>query len=442
MHRTHRALSIAGAVVLTASTAACVGTSVPTDGDLRFDGTRLVDAQQSLAGFESTWRGAIANSGRAATFALDSGCFLQVDDAGEVANRILCGPVRVAGDIETSWQSHPVDAVPGSGGGVRLVLARGGGSATATSTTATTTGTADTTGTTSAGTGGSDFQPHAQPDPELRTVRADGTPAFFGDTLPAPRGEGVSTATARPSGTRTTSRPSATGPATTRATGTPSASRSTSATSPTRTSTPSTSAPAPSATSAPAARPTPSAPPRVADAPDDGLATSAAGECPAVTAPSGTASGWRQAFTCTTTLTRTTTLPPAGEASSRRVEGRAAAGRTWVTAVITPTELTTYRTGGPDPREATYDTSYFSFGTKLTVAGTTYLPRQLVVEQAFEGRPPTITAWFEVPTGEARMSLTGWVSTRLERTTTEATDARSEGAFTYAIDQQVVFGRR
>lgn len=171
----------------------------------------------------------------------------------------------------------------------------------------------------------------------------------------------------------------------------------------------------------------------------DGIGDKTTASCPAVTT-STTAEGrndgrWQQRYRCRTSFTRSSYLPPTEAGSPRTVHGWADDGQTWVVLSLEPDEQTSWSgsTGRTD-----YTPSYFSFGTRLRVAGRDYDPRQLYVDQAEGDRPARVTAIFQVPAGQGDMALKSFVTTNLDEPV-GGKNAPSEGAFTYPADATFTF---
>lgn len=177
-----------------------------------------------------------------------------------------------------------------------------------------------------------------------------------------------------------------------------------------------------------------SCPSVTATAPGPGTASAAA---PGVGAPGVGASGsWRQRFTCSVSVTRSSYLPAPPDGSPRTVQGWAKDGQTWAVVAVEPDEQTTWLRDGKITR---YTPTYFSFGTRLRVAGVEYAPHQLFVEQAENGRPARVTAIFEVPAGQRSINLSSFVTTNLASSAALA-GVPASGAFTYPADSTVRFG--
>ncbi|MDN5765059.1 MAG: hypothetical protein L0H96_21780 [Humibacillus sp.] len=173
----------------------------------------------------------------------------------------------------------------------------------------------------------------------------------------------------------------------------------------------------------------------------DGIGDTATASCPAVVATTGApgavaAGNWRQRFTCRVTVTRSSYLPEPPDGSPRTVQGWAKDGQTWAAVAIEPDEQTTWLHDGEVTR---YTPTYFSFGTRLRVAGVEYAPRQLFVEQAEGGRTARVTAIFEVRAGQRSMTLHSFVTTNLASSAAPA-GVPASGAFTYPADSTVRFG--
>ncbi|MEO6999879.1 MAG: hypothetical protein ABI112_17530 [Terracoccus sp.] len=184
----------------------------------------------------------------------------------------------------------------------------------------------------------------------------------------------------------------------------------------------------------------------------DGIGDTATASCPAgVAGTSGpptdsaasgggrTAGSWRPRFQCRVTITRSSYLPAPPTGSPTTVRGWAPDGQTWAVVDIEPDEQTTWVRGSEVTR---YTPTYFSFGTRLLVAGVEHTPRQLYVEQSESGRPARVTAIFEVPAGERSMALRSFVTTNLANPVGRAaTDGiPASGAFTYPADSTLRFG--
>ncbi len=182
----------------------------------------------------------------------------------------------------------------------------------------------------------------------------------------------------------------------------------------------------------------------------DGIGDTIAASCPAVepgtvdasTASAGdtktgsAAGGWEQRFHCDVVVNRSSYLPAPPNGSPRTVQGWAGEGQTWAVVSIEADEQTAWVRDG---KLTQFTPTYFSFGTRLRVDGVEHTPRQLYVEQADKGNPARVTAIFSVPAGQRSMALSSFVTTNLTRPA--STDGiPTSGAFTYPADATFTFG--
>lgn len=154
--------------------------------------------------------------------------------------------------------------------------------------------------------------------------------------------------------------------------------------------------------------------------------------CPRVRDVRPTSIGWLRDFSCTLSLTSSTRLPALEASWLPSLPLTAKDGMRYVRMAIEARERTRHRsvTSG-----TAYEPSYFAFGTRLTVAGRDYQPLTLRVEQAEGGGPGRVTAVFAVPTGQTRMAVHAFLSTRLEARGARPPAAPETGAFTYSVDR-------
>lgn len=455
------------AVAACAALAGCSSAPGFTSG-----GKNLTGLKDSLGAIDATWRATFAGTGPTVNLPAGARCYVEATTTGEVGHSVLCGPVRIAGDGETTFQSHPVmTSNTENGWGLVLPPASGGSRHPA------------------------PFTPRAQIASAARFVDADGVEAPLEDPIDPPAldraavDDPVALGVALENPQTVTARTPA-GPVTLQ----------TEQTSgvvgpPERQVQPPVggsllllkSAKLPDAAGAGVdlsvtvshdgsdvrlsqdqladglvvGLPHTTGEVTVSVTYDggtqrfdavtgkrigdpaasfyDGIGGQATASCPAVTASAPTQGRndgtWQQRFRCRTTLTRSSYLPPTEAGSPRTVQGWAGDGQTWVTLTLDPDEQTTW--DGADGR-ARYTPSYFSFGTRLRVAGRDYDPRQLYVDQARDGHPARVTAIFEVPSGEPKMALHSFVTTSLE-TPVGGQNAPVEGAFTYPADATFTF---
>ena len=115
-------------------------------------GHDVTDLAGSLADISARWRATLAGLGPTANLPAGARCYVEGTGGQALGSSVVCGPVRLAGDGETTWQSH---AVVGSNtpSGVRLVLAGGDSGAAAPT-----------------------FRPRAEVDLTSNFVDADGMP--------------------------------------------------------------------------------------------------------------------------------------------------------------------------------------------------------------------------------------------------------------------------
>ncbi|MEO5743384.1 MAG: hypothetical protein ABIQ53_02180, partial [Terracoccus sp.] len=85
-------------------------------------GQDVTDLAGSLADISARWRATLAGLGPSTNLPAGARCYVEDNGGQALGSSVVCGPVRLAGDGETTWQSH---AVVGSNtpSGVRLVLA-------------------------------------------------------------------------------------------------------------------------------------------------------------------------------------------------------------------------------------------------------------------------------------------------------------------------------
>ncbi len=437
-------------------------------------GHDVTDLAGSLADISARWRATLAGLGPTANLPAGARCYVEGTGGQALGSSVVCGPVRLAGDGETTWQSH---AVVGSNtpSGVRLVLAGGDSGAAAPT-----------------------FRPRAEVDLTSNFVDADGMPVPLNRDLDPPAldqaapddpqpmttpfGSGAAIMVRTPSGPVSLTvalTPDDIGPAGQQVTPPTGGSFVIVA-----------GADLPDAaaddvdvaitvshdgTSITLSRnqladgvsvglAKGSGPVTIGVGYDglvqrfdaasgrrlgdpaaslyDGISDTSTGSCPAVesaTANSKTGSaagGWRQRFHCAVSVSRSSYLPAPPDGSLRTVQGWARDGQTWAVVSIVPAEQTAWVRGS---KVTQYTPTYFSFGTRLRVDGVDHTPRQLFVEQAESGHPARVTAIFEVPAGQRSMALSSFITTNLARPA--ATDGiPASGAFTYPADALVTFG--
>ncbi len=440
-------------------------------------GHDVTDLAGSLADISARWRATLAGLGPSANLPAGARCYVEGTGGQALGSSVVCGPVRLAGDGETTWQSH---AVVGSDtpSGVRLVLA-GGDSGTAAPT----------------------FRARANLDLTSKFVDADGTPVPLDFNLDPPALDQAAPDDPQPMTTpfgngtplivRTPSGPVSLAVALTSDDIGPAGQQVTPPTGGSFVLVASTDLPNAAADDADVAivvshdgtsvtlpldqladgvsvglakgsgpvtigvgydglvqRFDAASGRRLGDPAAslyDGIGDTSEASCPAVesgtveagnTKTGSAAGGWRQRFHCDISVTRSSYLPAPPDGSRRTVQGWARDGQTWAVVSIGPDEQTAWVRGS---KVTQYTPTYFSFGTRLRVDGVERTPRQLYVEQAEGGHPARVTAIFEVPAGQRSMALKSFITTNLARPA--ATDGiPASGAFTYPADALFTFG--
>lgn len=457
---------VRNASIAAASLVACVGlgacTSVPP---WQHGGRDVTDLTGSLNDISARWRASVTALSPSVNLPAGARCYVAGAGGQSLGDSVLCGPIRLAGDGETTWQTH---AVVGSDtpSGVRLVLA-------------------------DAGSGNTLFRPRAATDITSQFIDSDGTTAPLDQVLDPPAVDRSDADDPQPltaplaSGTLLTARtPSGPVSLTVRLT--------TAVIGPVGQQV----APPPGGSFLLAAgsnlpdaadadvsivvahdatsvrlpldqladglsvglakgvgpvtvgidygglvqRFDPATGKRVGDPAAsfyDRIGATATASCPLLPrTATNQGIGWQPRFTCVSALNRSSYLAAPEAGSSRTVRGWAGEGKTWVVLSLTPDEQTFWAGGGDQAR---YTPTYFSFGTRLSVAAVDYAPRQLYVQQAQAGRPARVTAIFEVPAGERSMALHSFVTTNLAAPV-GAAGAPASGAFTYPADSTFTFG--